>query len=216
MKKICVVLYKLVLVMSLVFVFPFQVFAADSLLSNLKYDPSTHILSGKTAPYADIYLSDSAGRISADENGNFQFPIPDGTQKATVTVLDSIGNTSTEIEYNFTEATTATTVPASQTSAASPGATTTTAPVVQNSTTQPAQGTATSEQISSATSATKDSSSAASETTRQKATDTEKEKKSSFSWFYILLALLLIAIAGSLLFFRKKKNKKRRKHTRKK
>src|SRR5699024_6702801 len=75
------------------------ILADEVVIENLHYDPETGILSGKTAPYADIYLSDTAGRISADQNGHFQVSLPDTENIVTVTALDTLANASTEFDY---------------------------------------------------------------------------------------------------------------------
>jgi len=57
---------------------------ASSLVKNLTFDQSTRVLSGETAPNANVYLSFTATYFNADETGHFQITIPEGIDIAIV------------------------------------------------------------------------------------------------------------------------------------
>lgn len=73
----------------------------EPLITELKYDEERKVLVGKTAPNANIYLDNVASSIVASDSGDFEVPIPKGTKKSIVFVLDAEGNDSTDVNYDF-------------------------------------------------------------------------------------------------------------------
>lgn len=71
------------------------------LLYDLRYDESKSVLYGKTRPNANVYINDVAGNIVADDNGEFEMPVPKGLKISTVLMLDAEGDTSTDLRFNF-------------------------------------------------------------------------------------------------------------------
>jgi len=80
-------------------------FAADDdkLLYDLVYDKDRNVLTGKTTPNANIFLTNLAGSIVANDKGEFEVPIPKGTKEAMIGMLDAEGDKSTDIRYDFEE-----------------------------------------------------------------------------------------------------------------
>jgi len=73
----------------------------DKLLYDLVYDKDRNVLTGKTTPNANIFLTNLAGSIVANDKGEFEIPIPKGTKEAMIGMLDAEGDKSTDVRYNF-------------------------------------------------------------------------------------------------------------------
>ncbi|MCI0130359.1 hypothetical protein [Vagococcus sp. CY53-2] len=74
---------------------------SDKLLYDLTYDKERNVLTGKTTPNANIFLTNLAGSIVANDKGEFEVPIPKGTKEAMVGMLDAEGDKSTDVRYDF-------------------------------------------------------------------------------------------------------------------
>lgn len=86
-----------------IFTSPIVSLSEDSkdLIYDLKYDESRQVLTGKTTPHANVFLQNLAGSIVANDKGEFEIPIPKGTEESVIGMLDAEGDQSTNVLYNF-------------------------------------------------------------------------------------------------------------------
>ena len=130
------------------------------LLYDLKYDKEKSVLSGKSQPNANIYINDLAGSIVADENGDFEMPVPKDLKVSTVLMLDAEGDASTDVRFNFEKNTVET---------------------KETSTTQSSKETSNGNSSSSATSNSKESEVKSSEEKEKKTSETKSSKEKDTS-----------------------------------
>jgi len=71
------------------------------LLESLEYNKEQHIIKGKTKPDANVFLVDTAISVPADEEGNFEFPVPDDITTGTINIMDAINNQTLNIQFDF-------------------------------------------------------------------------------------------------------------------
>lgn len=185
-------------------------FAADDdkLLYDLVYDKDRNVLTGKTTPNANIFLTNLAGSIVANDKGEFEVPIPKDTKEAMIGMLDAEGDKSTEVRYNFEEGKIIATAESNAETEKESGETkestqdSKTADTTTNETTQnSSQSTKNSEETTATTE--KDS--------KKESSNVEKEGTSK--WVWIIVAIVVIAIAGIGWFVwqKQQKNKKAKK-----
>lgn len=73
----------------------------DPLLKEIDFNKTDSILSGTTAPAANVSLSEVVIEVVADEEGHFELPVPAGLDKSQIRVNDYIEDQSTTIEFDF-------------------------------------------------------------------------------------------------------------------
>lgn len=206
----------------------------EPLFSELKYDDKKKVLSGKTRPNSNVFVDNIAGSVVASETGEFEIPIPKGTKKSLVSMLDAEGDNSTNIRYDFEK----NTIESEEKTNESTKETIEDKSVAKTSSTQ--QDAKKDSPVESAGSQSKESANASEESTK-KSVDTENdanvendiieesyesmpEPKRSLVWLRTLLILVLIGAGcvGVYIWYKKKlekeeaKKEKKRKHKKKK
>ena len=76
--------------------------ASDSLVQSLSFDAERRILSGETAPHANLSLTEVVVTTVADEHGHFEFLIPPELTQAELRVDDYLADRFELIDFDFT------------------------------------------------------------------------------------------------------------------
>lgn len=193
---------------------PLLSFAEDvkdgQLLYDLNYDKDKSVLTGKTKPNANVFINEQAGSIVADDDGNFEIPITKGLKESTVLMLDALGETSTDLKFNFekntveTEETTTSTTSSSSSSTSSASNDSKTAESEEK--TSESKDESSESDSSTKESSTKSSKeSNASISSESYSSDTEEEKRSLIWLWTLLIVLGVVGLAVAAYFWYKKK-----------
>lgn len=71
------------------------------LIQELHYNQEEHLLTGRTAPSANVSFTEMVAEVVADEEGNFTLPIPAGLKISQIRIDDYIGDRYLVIDYDF-------------------------------------------------------------------------------------------------------------------
>lgn len=171
-------------------------FEGNALVTSINFDQSTRVLSGKTAAYANIYLSNTAITAVADANGDYQLPIPSEMATGDILIVDVIDDQKTTITYDFNETAAASSVEESSVSSeiSSESSISESSSEVSSTTSSESSTSSTS---TSQKSSSKASSSAISSTSDKKTT----QENDGPPVFLIVLIVGCIVILGVLVYF---------------
>lgn len=212
---------------------PLLSFAEDTkdgqLLYDLNYDKDKSVLTGKSKPNANVFINELAGSIVADDDGNFEIPIPKDLKESTVLMLDAVGETSTDLKFNFEKNTVETeeTTSSSSTSGSSNSSSSSSSSESKDAESEKESKTSETENETDSTSTSSDEmstessskSSVANISSESYSSETEEHKR-SLVWLWTLLIVLgVIGLAvASYLWYKKKleKEEKQRKSDRRK
>lgn len=181
------------------------------LISDLSYNKDRQVITGKTAPNANVWLDNVAGAVVANDKGEFEFPVPSNTKQSVITVLDAEGDKSTDVRFNFEK----NTIETSETKTDKESAGATTERAVASSKKSDESTNATSQKNSSNSTTTDTTATTTSTTTTTSDTNAKiseasykapKTPKKSLIWLWMLLGLIAFALicVGLYLWYLKK------------
>lgn len=170
-------------------------FEGNALVTSINFDQSTRVLSGKTAAYANVYLSNTAITAVADANGDYQLPIPSDMTSGDILIVDVIDDQKTTITYDFAETATASSIETSSSTSEEISS------ELPNSESSSAISSMSSESSTSSTTqktSSKASSSVSTTSTSDKTTTNENEGPPVF---LIVLIIGCLIVLGVLVYF---------------
>ncbi|MGY3765785.1 hypothetical protein ACWOAH_04420 [Vagococcus vulneris] len=171
------------------------------LITDLHYDKERKVITGKTAPNANVWLDNVAGAIVANDKGEFEFPVPADPKLSTISVLDAEGDASTHVRYNFEK----NTVETGEASEESTETTESTSSSNENKIDETSGMASSTPASSSASESTSDSYVKVTEESYKRPT----EPKRSLIWLWTLLVIVVITIMliGGYLWYKRKLKK---------
>lgn len=170
-------------------------FDGNPLVVTINFDPSSRVLSGKTAAYANISLLNTAITAVADANGDYQLPIPTEMNSGDVQIFDIIGDQRTTITYDFVDTAAPSTPESSSTVVSSESSSSEISSEVSSTTS------AISSSSSEETSSTSRTSSSTMPTSSNKLENKDEDEPTGPPVFLIVLIVGCIIVLGILVYF---------------
>lgn len=169
-------------------------FEGNALVTSINFDQSTRVLSGKTAAYANVYLSNTAITAVADANGDYQLPIPSDMTSGDILIVDVIDDQKTTITYDFTETATESSIETSS----STSEISSEIPISESSSAISSMSSESSTSSTTQKTSSKASSSVSTTSTSDKTTTNENEGPPVF---LIVLIIGCLIVLGVLVYF---------------
>lgn len=170
-------------------------FDGNPLVVTINFDPSSRVLSGKTAAYANISLLNTAITAVADANGDYQLPIPTEMNSGDVQIFDIIGDQRTTITYDFVDTAAPSTPESSSTVVSSESSSSEISSEVSSTTS------AISSSSSEETSSTSRTSSSTMPTSSNKLENKDEDESTGPPVFLIVLIVGCVIVLGILVYF---------------
>ena len=166
----------------------FAVTLDKDLIQELNYNREERVLTGRTAPSANVSFTELVADVVADEEGHFSLPIPEDLKITQIRVDDYIGDRYGVVDYDFERGAVAEAVQSTSSQAET----------MSTSTQEIIQSTTTNEPVSLTT----ETSSAA------VVTSPAKTKQSYASLFWLLLGVIVVAAlaSGGFYYYTRTKN----------